>query len=161
MENAIRQLLQTEKGTWDLDGRVAFQTGAALAMPLPAARSASDASDDAPDAEAADAAFSACVWQERLRHGFAACRLAAETPYDDDALEFFREWAKAEEEYAKALGTTLLAPHGHSCRCHSRRARSKAPQRCRGSSVCVAGYPGSEKTPFNYLCPVDPAATLG
>jgi hypothetical protein len=98
---------------WRLRGAVDFQPDPQLVQLDPFPRQLSDASDDgapgAPLAESdGDWAFSARVWQDALPHGLGVVRCAAVARYDADALDFFREWAKAEDEYARALGAPAL-----------------------------------------------------
>jgi hypothetical protein len=51
-------------------------------------------------------AFSGRVWQEELPHGLGLARCAALAQYDQDALDLFKDWARAEDDFARALGAT-------------------------------------------------------
>eukprot|EP00967_Tisochrysis_lutea_P128530 scaffold219863_cov32-Tisochrysis_lutea.AAC.6 len=100
MEAIVAELLALPSpppdGSWALVGGVEFQPEHELAIHPPEPPAALP--------------FSARAWQEGLPHGLSLARRAALTPYDLEALELFREWARAEEEYARALGKALLAP---------------------------------------------------
>lgn len=123
MEAILSELLLAEApadGAWRLRGAVGFQPDPQRLPSHPPPRQRLGSSDDsaAAAAEPADAAdcgwaFSAGVWQEAMPHGLSVARCAALTRYDHDALDFFKDWAKAEDEFARALGASHVPAFCH------------------------------------------------
>ena len=65
--------------------------------PLPASRTV-----DIPTA-GDDDAFSAAHWSKTMPHGFGVAQRRASSSYDADVLDYFRQLAQLEEEYAAGL----------------------------------------------------------
>eukprot|EP00962_Isochrysis_galbana_P044415 scaffold17229_cov112-Isochrysis_galbana.AAC.2 len=142
MEASLSELLLAEAppdGAWRLRGSMAWQPAPQLVLPNSCPRQLSGSSDDgAGDAAMRDGdggcAFSARLWQEALPHGLGVARCAALTRYDQDALDFFKDWAKAEDEFARALGA-LACTLGIPCappRHHTAVFRQSRPDRMAG-----------------------------
>ena len=95
MDEVLRQVAHAETVAVELEGTVDMP-------PLPASRTI-DGAVNGILSESDGSDFSANLWSASLPHGFALCERRTTSPYDADALEFFKDLAAIEEQYAKGL----------------------------------------------------------